>query len=264
VQVAEKQIAEGVGAPSGGSASSDSARVFFALTLLYLTYSRVPEYLPVTGVALIMGLGGLLFVFLTGNLEQAVKSRVGMGLIGLTVLIGLGIPFSIWPGGAFLAFRNDWLKQILTYYILAGGLNTIRDCKKAIYVVAYATATIVGLSLLYAGASATEGRLIVGFDRNTFTNPNYLAMYLVVGAPFCFYALRKANVGMKLFWVFILAYSAKDVLATGSRAALLAGAIGAIYVFAKSTMLQRGLALASVLVLAFAATTFVGDKVLAR
>ena len=48
---------------------------------------------------------------------------------------------------------------------------------------------------------------------------------------------------MKLFWLVILAYIAKDVLATGSRAALLGGAVGAIYVFAKSTMFQRSLAL---------------------
>ena len=261
VQSAEKHNFIENRASSRGSDGFEKVRAFLALTLVYLTYSRLPEFLPIPGLALISAVGGFVLVFLSGNLEQAVKSRVGMGLIALTGVICLGIPFSVWPGGAFHSLRNDWLKQVLIYYILVGGVITNRECKKAVYMIAFATATIIGLTFRH-GTVGDDGRLVLGLG--TLGNANYLAMYLVIGAPFCFYALRNANVVLKLFWLVILVYIAKDVLATGSRAALLGGAAGAIYVFAKSTMFQRALALASVLVLALAVTAFVPGKVLER
>src|SRR5207245_664270 len=48
------------------------------------------------------------------------------------------------------------------------------------------------------------------------------------------------------------------------RAALLGGALGVMYVLAKSTMFQRGLALAGVFVLALTVTSIAPDAVLHR
>jgi len=261
VQSAQKQNVVGNPASLGGSGGFEKVRAYLALTLVYLTYSRLTEFLPIPAMALIVAIGGLLFVFLTGNLEQAVKTRVGMGLIALTAVVCLGIPFSIWPGGAFHSFRNEWMKQVLVYYILVGGVITSRECKKAIYTIAFATATIVVLALRY-GVAAADGRFVLGLG--TLGNANYLAMYLVVGAPFCFYALRQVNAVLKVFWLVVLLYIAKDVLATGSRAALLGAAAGVVYVLAKSTMFQRALALVGVLVVGLALTALVPGKVLER
>ena len=42
------------------------------------------------------------------------------------LLAGLSIPFSLWPGGSFDAFSNEFLKSVLIFGLVANVVNTVR------------------------------------------------------------------------------------------------------------------------------------------
>jgi O-antigen ligase len=232
------------------SSTLQSVAVFFVLSFLFLVYSRVPEFLPFRGVALVASAVALLFSALSGNLIATLTSRVSVLLLAFTAWAIVGVPFSVWPSAALTTVATGWLKTLLVFYVAAAGLNTIRECKITVYVLAFATVTIIVLTLHYG--QMIEGRLMLG--GGTLSNSNDLAMYLSAGAPFCLYAFGKFKRIWKPFWMATLALILLNVLKTGSRGTLLAIGVATVYMFVKSGPMRRavmvGTAVVGVIVIA--------------
>jgi O-antigen ligase len=193
----------------------------------------------ILGMALII----LVCVSLGGDLLYAVKSRPGMLLIGLTLWIFLGVPFSVAPLEAWNVASDLWVKSVMVFFLVAAGTLTFGECRKLLYAVAFATAMIDLFTSRYGYIHG--GRLAVG--GGTLSNSNGLAMFIVVGLPFCAYAFCRASRIKKVFWGGVLLVSLNYLSKTGSRGALLAVGLGVAYVFYKSSLGKKAVLAAALL-----------------
>jgi O-Antigen ligase len=235
--------------------------VFMTLLFLFVTHSRILEILvPVSGLIMAMALVALFGAVLGGDLTSAIKSRSGVLLIGFTIWMIAAIPFSSWPGGSIALVKNVWLKSVIVYYLIAGVLLTVKDARKALYTIAFATVTIAILSFKFA--TSARGRL--EFYEGTLSNSNDLAVYLLVGTPFCAYALMRASRGMKIFWLLAIVLILNTALHTGSRSAILGIVAATVYIFVKSSPMIKLAFASSLVVLVLAAPIVLPATVLVR
>src|SRR5437773_6778993 len=71
------------------------------LTFLFLSYSRATDFLlPGLRLTLLVSLVGLLVTILSGGLQRAFASPVGLWLLAFSVWLVIDVPFSVWKGGS--------------------------------------------------------------------------------------------------------------------------------------------------------------------
>jgi O-antigen ligase len=208
---------------------------FLILVFLYVVYSRIPEAVHAPGAVFVLATVAFIGAVLGGDLGGAIGSKVGLLLIAFTGWACVTLPFSTWPGGSLSTLRDVWFKSAMVFYLLGAVLLTARECTRGFYALAAGTATTVLLSFRYANMDS--GRL--AFGHGTLGNPNDFATYLLVGAPFCVFALLRAGVFMRIAWMGVIALLLMQFVRTGSRAGLVAVAIVSIYVFWKSPVVWK-------------------------
>ena len=202
---------------------------YFALANLYTQYGRIPEFLPGTHLALLVGLPALLFTAFSGGIGRVASSRVALLLILFTAWAALGIPFSVWRGGSFSVFVFKWGLAFASFLMVVAAVVTLRQCRRAMYTLGAAAATVAILTSIY-GSTFTRrgdsGRL--GLWGGTLRNSNDLAAMLLMGTPFCMFMVfddgprwRKA-IGLAAVLLIV-----PVVFRTGSRA----GMLGLLVVF---------------------------------
>ena len=234
--------------------------LFMLLFFMYVAQARFLEVVPIPGLAFLLAILATIGAILGGDIAGAVKSRIGMLLIAFTLWSCVSIPFGVWSGGSFGVLKDTWLKSALVFYMLAAILLVWRDCKTAFYTMAFASATIVALSFKFANMSS--GRLAFGYG--TLGNPNDFAAYLLVGAPFCVYAMLRAGVFMRVVWFTVLVLLLMQVTKTGSRGGMIALALLVVYMFWKSSTMWKLAMSLCLMVLLAVAPIVVPASVLAR
>jgi low affinity Fe/Cu permease len=165
-----------------------------------------------------MALIVLVCVTFGGDLLYAVKSRPGILMASLTLWIFLGVPFSVVPLGAWDVASDLWVKSVIVFFLVAAATSTFGECRKLLYSVAFAAAMIDLFASRYGYMHG--GRFAVG--GGSLSNSNTVAMYIVIGLPFCAYAFFRASKIKKVFWGGVLLVSLNYLLKTGSRGALAA------------------------------------------
>lgn len=237
--------------------------VYVFMLFLYTTHSRIIENVlsGVPGVAMSLALVTLIMAILSGDLSSAIQSRPGLLLIGFTMWIAIGSPFSVWMGGVVRFLKDQWVKSLLIYFMAVAIMLTFEECRKAIYTMALATMTIVALGFKY-GVVDDDGRLALG--HHMLSNPNDLSVYLLIGAPFCVYALIRAPKFTKPIWIIGLLLLLRTVLKTGSRGALLAIVIVLAYLFFKSKITHKMAMIAVGTLIVVAIPIFLTDELTTR
>jgi O-antigen ligase len=188
-----------------------------------MVYGRFPEIMdmftgaPIHSVRIIMLLA-LFSALLFGGHLRAVFSKVGICLIAFTLWMCLCIPFSIWRGGSFQALRDSWALSFLCFAIVVSTVQGVEQCRKIFY--SFAAATIFIEFVALTMGRAQSGR--VALAGGTLGNANYLALILLMGAPFCLFVVR-IRPGMSLFKLACAAmifFIPLTVASTGSRGGL--------------------------------------------
>src|ERR1700730_14649720 len=120
------------------------------LVFLLLSYSRIFDFqgssLP---LPLITSLIAFTITILSGRIQYAFNSRIGICLAAFTVWLILAIPFSIWQGGSFQLFKDVWLKSFLLFVMVAGLIQTVRQCRLAMYSIAWGVLAVALLCLYF-------------------------------------------------------------------------------------------------------------------
>jgi hypothetical protein len=169
---------------------NDFQRAGFILLLIYLFMlgSRVQDFvsflhLPmfVMGLALIATIG-------SGALARVMTSRIAALLLGMSVWMGLSVPFSVWIGGAMEIYLNKWLQTALIFVITATLLSTVRHIYYALCMSAFSI--LLGAVLSSAMGGSLAGRLVID-NGSRFADPNDLAQFLLLGMCFALAALKK-------------------------------------------------------------------------
>lgn len=209
--------------------------IFMLLLFMYVAQARFLEVVYIPGLAFVLAILAFIGAALGGDVLGTAKSRIGLLLIGFTIVACATVPFSVWPGGSVNDLKDGWFKTSLVFYMLGAVLLTVRECRTAFYVMAAATATIVVLSFKFANLST--GRLSFGYG--TLANPNDFASYLLVGAPFCAYAMMRAGMFMRVVWFAIVGLLLMQFMKTGSRGGMVALAVLVVYIFWKSSVMVK-------------------------
>ena len=198
---------------------------FMFLIFLFLTISRFQEAVTVTigfrsHLYTIALAAALPVVFGSGRWVLAWKSVPGKLLLFMTVWMVVGLPFSIWRGGAFNTIKDDWLTSLIAFMLAAGMILTLRDMRRSLYVFAF---SMLIVALVYFRFERVDRGGRVGIEFGTLSNSNDLAGHLLMGLPLLVFVFmdQKRITFTRLLSLGTACAVLLIVFRTGSRGALL-------------------------------------------
>jgi O-antigen ligase len=159
---------------------------FLAAAFAFFIYSRMHEFASViTGIniyvfTIIVPLT-LAAMLLSGKVVTPLFTRAGILLLFFTFWVVVGIPFSVWPGGSYASFRENWMVSMLTFIIIGGAADSIRRCRQFAYIIGWAL--LLDVLLIARYTAYVNGRISMGFG--LLSNANDMATHLLIGLPFC-------------------------------------------------------------------------------
>ena len=242
------------------------AQLGFACLLVFLTcaYSRLTETPYFHIPHLLMILAGITFctALLNGTLHRSAFSVPGMLLLGITASMCLSVPFSVWRGGSFRFLTQEWLKSVMVFFLIASTVTAYSQCRKAMLAL---SVSCIFLTLIVVRLGSTaSGRLDLRYG--TLGNANDLALFLLIGLPFCLFALTTRTQYSPVRFVLLVVMVTAVVLSlkTGSRAGLLTLAVAVALVFWKLSVFSKAKLVAVIGVTAVLAMMLVPDTILQR
>ena len=155
--------------------------VVFTITVFFRPQDQI-KILSSSHLSQISALIGLA-AMMAGNLSRGRPiTRVTPELIGLAILgivIGITIPLSFWPGGAFDVFQTLYVPVLLSFVLMINTMNSPRRVERIVWII------VVSFGYMSArtsfdymrGVNVVDGRVnapVGGF----FQNPNDLALNL--------------------------------------------------------------------------------------
>ena len=237
---------------------------------IFITYARLPEILLMAiGHGLRLGLIStvlaILAVLLSGGLFRVASSGIVQILVGFTAWLCVCTPFSVWHGGSFQQIVN-WSISLVSLILLAGCIDGLDQCRKAMYAMAVSVLTMDLLSFALGSSNASRDVGRFSFVSGTLANANDFATLLLIGLPFCLLVVR-TRTGFSVLRIasFLgLLLIPITVFRTGSRGGLLALAIMfAVYFFSLPALRKIPVAIAALL-LAVGAVVFTHGSALER
>lgn len=256
-------------APQATRASTQPA-FYLVVFFIFVTYARLPEILLiVTGHGLRLGLItsilAVAVVLLSGGLYRVLTSGIARAILAFTVWLCVCTPFSIWRGGS-VQLLIFWLISLLSLVLVAGCVEGLEQCRRALYTMAAAVLAIEILSFVLGSMVATNDVGRFSFVSGTFANPNDFATLLLMGLPFCLLVARTRR-GVSVFRVACvlgLVLIPITVVRTGSRGGLLALVLMfALYFISVPTLQKIPLAMGALL-LGVVALVFASSSALER
>jgi O-antigen ligase len=241
-----------------------SQRAGFLLVLVYLFMlgSRVQDFVSFLHLPMIvMGLA-LIAVIGSGELTRVMTSRIAALLLGMTVWMGLSVPFSVWIGGAMETYLNKWLQTSLIFVITATLLSTLRHVYYALCMLAFSI--LVGALLTSVMGGSVAGRLVID-NGSRFADPNDLAQFLLLGMCFALAALKKkAPLFVRIALLPGVALILIQFLRTGSRGGFIGLMAVTVLLFLSSSGRQRVRAVLAGLIIVSLTLTVIPQSIRAR
>jgi O-antigen ligase len=224
-----KQIAQPVLAVRDPDALTLFHYAAFLYVVLYL--SRFIEFLPgfmrpimVFSVVLI---GGAL---VSGRILALFQSTTGKVMLGFIVWLGISSIFSSWPKHS-IQLTLDMFKVLLTGMVVVAYSSSFRAAA-GLLVSAGLGLGLAGAYPFFAGGSILGDRMIVHTtDGGSMGDPNFFALFLVVGVPLVVYAFYRMNKPYKLVPLTLLPLVLYFFVRTGSRSGMIALVAMAIFIF---------------------------------
>lgn len=210
----------------------------FLLVFLFLAFSRVFDVkfasLHITGIAYRMAFA---MTIVSGGFLLALKSNIGRAMLGFTICFGLSVPFSLWRGGSLPVFRDTWLMFSFVMFLATAGLIlSYSQAHKAINWLAWGLFVFVIIANVF-GTTET-GRLFL--PQGKFANPNEMAQALLIGLPLWASKFGSSDSPFKkAFAVGVMLAMLLTVFRTGSRGAMIAFAVMALFMFLRATVMGK-------------------------
>ena len=218
------------------------------LIFLFLTYSRIIDFkLAALHLPLLTSVAAFVLALLSGRIQSAFSSRIGVCLAAFTVWMILSIPFSVWRGGSVAIFEDMWGKSFLAFVMVTALVRTVRQCRGVMYTIALGV-LVTCLMAFYFRTTTEDGRM--GLPTGMLTNPNDMAQVILLGMPYwLFMALRRGRVPfLRILAVICMLVMLIVLLKTGSRGGLMTFAALSLVIFLFASMANK-LKLAAGLVL---------------
>lgn len=239
---------------------------FHYILLLYLFFycSRIPELVKFLHAGLVLQPILLAGMIMTGSVKTVLRTTIGKFMTAFTIWIAICVPLSTWKGGSFNTLLLT-AQALLLIYFMAAFIRTLEDCYRVMIVMALAVTTVSILSLVVGGGMHLgDPRLALGGKYDTLADANIMAMYLVVGLPFLWFASIVKKGFMKFAYILMVVPVLAALGRTGSRMGLIALAvIGLFFLVFASPAQKVVLVLGGVIALALA-VTFLPQRIMER
>ena len=193
-----------------------------------LAHMRVP--FAVLGLAILAAL-------VTGRIFNAMLSKLGVKILGLTFVYLLTSAFSIWPGGSVHQLREHWPPNLMVFLVLASFLTSLKGLRAAVLALGVGSGMAAGYGLLLG--TTLEGRAAAG--NMSYGNPNEFALMLSMGFPAIVLVIADKT---RPWWlragmIPMLGVSVLSFVGTGSRGGMLGFAVMAMFVMAHMSWAAR-------------------------
>jgi O-antigen ligase len=221
-------------------------RAGFSLTLafLFLRITALHELLASklgfnTYILFLVGPPAIICLLLSGGLQRMFSSRTTKYWLAFLVLLILAVPFSSWRGGSATLVSTYMRTEFIVLPLVVGLGWTFQELWKLLVTLAVAGGISSILGTIYASELAFGGgRTEVSFG--TMSDPNDFAAHLIFILPFmALFALSKRNFGLRVGMAVLMLLALYRVLASGSRGALIALLVTAVFIFLRGKMSQK-------------------------
>jgi O-antigen ligase len=223
---------------------SDLYLVFHYILLVYLFMyvSRLPELVSWLHIGILLQPILLVGLVLTKRTRALMEMRSSRWLIAFTMWIGICVPFSFWPGGSFQLFVKA-LQSLLLVAFMLGFLHSVPDVMRALTTVGLASGVI---ALLSSSSAAMEDRIGLS-GSSSLGDPNYFALYLLVGVAVLCITASQGHGWLRLCAIALIPINLAATVRSGSRAGFLALLVGLAMLLVYGSAKQRTVILSSCL-----------------
>ena len=197
---------------------------YLVLAFVFLTHTRLAELvIPGLRLQLILAIGALVLALMSGTVVRALKSRVGVCFLLLTLWFYLGVPFSVNRMASLSYINENWLKSCGLFIMVLALVNTRRELSRLSTTVALGS-TVMAVTALVMGPPEQD-RLMV--DATSLNDPNLLGMTLLIGVPLWMVVIgdRSRFLLSRLIAVLCVVPLVVAIALTGSRGTLVAAVI---------------------------------------
>ncbi len=199
--------------------------MFFTFVLFMAPQASFPILAPLYLAKLSAGLA--LAVYVLDRLSHARPLTVGGPAVRLVLcllaLATFSIPFSLWPGGSLDLLRDEFLKSILIFILIANTVNTTRRMKIMIGSMTLWCVIIAWTGIQeYLAGNFYSGHRIFGYASPLAANPNDLALTMNMVLPLVIGLYFAARKGLpRAFLLAAIGCMAGAVIASFSRGGFL-------------------------------------------
>jgi putative inorganic carbon (HCO3(-)) transporter len=203
------------------------AAYIWLLVFIVIYLARPEDWIPGLSAVPLAKIAGILAFIALALAIGKVRQKFAPEVIYLIFLFGqlwLTVPFSpVWRGGAFQGV-SDFSKVVVIVLVMVLSVRTVLRLRYVILIQAASVAVLAAVSV-WKG-NYYQGRLS-GFS-STFSNPNDLALIIVVSLPLCLVFLFRSRSRLrKAAWAAGMLVMTYAVFRTSSRAGLISLIIAA-------------------------------------
>ena len=227
----EATATDSVSAQSHTSQRKPLVGAYIALVLFVVIYWGRPEdWIPGLSNVPLAKIAGIVAILASVFSLQHIRNRVPREVTYLFLLFGqlflASLLSPVWRGGALLK-TVDFAKILVVVVVMTVAVNTTRRLRLLIFVQAASVAIIAAVSVLKGGHSL-DGR-VGGMLGGDYSNPNDLALAIVISLPLCFGLLfLTKNKVWRTVWALAILEMAYAVFLTGSRGGFIALTISTV------------------------------------
>lgn len=225
------------------------AGFYFVLALVFLRFSMLHEMIAYvfrvdTFILYFVGPPALFCTLVTGGIRRTFRNRCAVYYLCFVVWIVLAVPFSTWKGGSVEAVSSYLKVNAILCPVIGGLACNWQEIKKLLMAVAAGGVLSAIFGMAFPGD--WSGRLGLAFG--ILANPDDYAAHLLLVLPFLLWIALDSSrhIIFRLLSSAIICLGIYQILATGSRGALIAMAVGTLFFFSNATKIQRRVMLALV------------------
>jgi putative inorganic carbon (hco3(-)) transporter len=201
----------------------------FVLFFMVIYFARPEDWIPGLHVVPLAKIAGILAILAFLSELGSVRQRWPRECVYLFLLLGqmfLTVPFStVWRGGAFKVTR-DFADVVPMILVICLAINTVPRLRRILF---WQTASVAVISMVAIVKFRNAGGRLEGVLSGVYSNPNDLALMLVIALPICLaFLLSSRNNLVKIVWLGCLGAMTYAVVLTASRAGILAFAVAMV------------------------------------
>lgn len=204
---------------------------FFWVLAFFVVYCARPEdWIPGIAhlhLALVSGAFALIaFITSLGQLKEGLPKEV-LYLILLLIQLGIASVLSpVWKGNA-VAQTIEFAKMVLIVVVISLAVASLARLRKLIFV---QSVSVVAVALISIKSGHVSNGRLMGVLNGMYTNPNDLAIAIVLSLPLCLvFLFRAKGILRTLAWTVAVLAMTYAIFRTGSRSGLIAFAIAALF-----------------------------------